>query len=90
MVYTVPSSTYAISTSSVFFPASGGTGSVTVTAPSGVAWTATESLDWVTITTSSSGIGMGTVTYSVSLCAGSGQQVGTMTVADQTFTVTQF
>ena len=90
VMFTVSSSTYAISTSSKSFSSSGGTGSVSVTVPGGVAWTATESLDWVTITSGSSGVGPGTVTFSVSPCAGSGLQVGTMMVADQTFTVTQF
>ena len=82
--------TYSISPTSQSFSSAGGTGRVTVTAPGGCSWTATENLDWVSITSGASGTGTGTVTYSISPYAGSGQRVGTVSVADQTFTVTQF
>jgi hypothetical protein len=59
---------------------------VAVTAAGGCAWTATSNANWLQITNGSSGNGNGTVTYSVS--KGSSRS-GTMTVAGQTFTVTQ-
>ena len=80
--------TYSISPTSQSFGSSGGTGSVSVTTQSGCTWTASESLDWVTITSGSSGTGSGTVTYSVSPNTGS-TRTGTMTIAGQTFTITQ-
>ena len=59
---------------------------VAVTAAGGCAWTATSNAGWLQITNGSSGSGNGTVTYSVS--KGSGRS-GTITIAGQTFTVTQ-
>lgn len=64
------------------------TGSVAVTAGTGCAWTATESLSWVTITSGSSGSGNGTVNYSVIANTGPARN-GTMTIAGHTFTVNQ-
>ena len=45
--------------------AGGGAASVAVTTTSGCAWTASESLTWVTITSGGSGTGNGTVNYTV-------------------------
>jgi len=78
---------YSISPSSRSFGLSGGTGSVTVTAGSGCAWTATSNAGFVTITSGASGTGNGTVNYSVG--AASSSRTGTLTIAGQTFTVTQ-
>jgi plastocyanin len=61
---------------------------VAVTAGSGCAWTAASNASWLTITAGSSGTGDGTVTYSVAANTG-GARTGTMTIAGQTFTVTQ-
>ena len=78
---------YSISPSSRSFGLSGGTGSVTVTAGSGCAWTATSNAGFVTITSGASGSGNGTVNYSVAAAGSS--RTGTLTIAGQTFTVTQ-
>jgi hypothetical protein len=59
---------------------------VAVTAAATCAWTATSNAGWLQITNGSAGIGNGTVTYNVS--KGS-SRTGTMTIAGQTFTVTQ-
>ena len=61
---------------------------VAVTAGSGCSWTATENVGWLDITGGSSGSGNGTVTYRTSNYSGT-QRTGTMTIAGQTFTVTQ-
>ncbi|MEK6673373.1 MAG: BACON domain-containing protein [Nitrospirota bacterium] len=82
--------TYNISPTSQSFASSGGTGSVSVTASiSSCAWTATENLDWVSITSGASGTGNGTVNYSVSANATGATRTGNMTVAGQTFTISQ-
>ena len=82
--------TYSISPSSQQFDASGGTGSVNVTAPSGCAWTATSNnTDWITITSNSTASGNGTVNYTVAANTSTSQRTGTMTIAGQTFNVTQ-
>jgi len=82
------SCSYSISPTQQSFPASGGTGSVSVTAGAGCGWTASSNVAWVTVTSGASGTGNGTVGYSV---AGntSLSRTGTMTIAGQTFTVTQ-
>jgi hypothetical protein len=84
-----PSCTYSISPTSAFFGASGGSGSVSVTAPSGCSWTATSNASWITITSGSSGSGNGTVNYSVAANNSTSSRMGTMTIAGQTFTVNQ-
>jgi len=61
---------------------------VTVSSPVGCSWTSTTNANWLQITNGSSGNGNGAVTYSVSQFGG-GSRNGTMTIAGQTFTVTQ-
>ena len=85
----VGSCTYSISPTSQNFQASGGIGSVTVTTQSGCAWSATSNASFVTITSGSSGSGNGTVSFSVAQNTITSPRSGTMTVAGQTFTVTQ-
>ncbi|KJU86331.1 FG-GAP repeat-containing protein [Candidatus Magnetobacterium bavaricum] len=60
-----PTCTVTINPMDKSFPPSGGTGSFSVTAPSGCAWTAKTTDTWVTITSGSSGTGNGTVNYTV-------------------------
>ena len=88
-----PACAFAISPSSTVFyypgGASGGTGTVTVTAGSGCAWTATSNSSFLTITSGSSGSGNGTVGFSVAANSSTALRTGTLTIAGQTFTVTQ-
>jgi Zn-dependent metalloprotease len=81
--------TYSISPSSASYAAAGGSGSVSVTAGAGCAWTAVSNSTFITITSGSSGSGNGTVGYSVAANGGTSSRTGTMTIAGQTFTVTQ-
>jgi hypothetical protein len=81
--------TYYIFPTSQSFSSAGGSGSVNVTAPSGCPWTATSNASWITITSGSSGNGNGTVNYSVASNPSTTPRTGTMTIAGQTFTVTQ-
>jgi Zn-dependent metalloprotease len=81
--------TFSISPSSSSQPAGGGTGSVSVTAGAGCSWTAVSNATFITITGGASGAGNGTVTYSVAANTGTSSRTGTMTIAGQTFTVTQ-
>ncbi len=84
-----PSCSYSISPTSQSSSSSGGTGSVGVTASSGCNWTATSNASWITITSGSNGGGNGTVNYSVAANSGTTSRSGTLTIAGQTFTVTQ-
>ncbi|MBA2737859.1 MAG: BACON domain-containing protein, partial [Pyrinomonadaceae bacterium] len=79
---------YSISPTSANPPASGSTGSVNVTANTGCAWTAVSNAAWITVTSGSPGSGNGTVQYSVATNTGP-ERPGTITIAGQTFTVTQ-
>src|SRR3954468_8353668 len=65
------------------------TGSVGVTVAAGCTWAATSNASWITITSGASGVGNGTVNYSVSANTGTTPRTGTLTVAGNTFTITQ-
>lgn len=80
--------TYSIAPTSTSVGASGGPGSVSVTATSGCSWSATSNDTWITITGGNSGTGAGAVSYSVGANTG-GARSGTITVAGQVFTVNQ-
>jgi len=80
---------FSISSNSQSFVSSAGTGNVNVTAASGCNWTAVSNASWITVTSGSSGNGSGTVNYSVASYSGTGSRTGTITIAGQTFTVTQ-
>ncbi|KJU85026.1 conserved hypothetical protein, secreted, partial [Candidatus Magnetobacterium bavaricum] len=80
---------YSITPTSKNFSSTGGTDSVGVTANTGCAWTASSSASWITITSGSSGSSNGTVSYNVAANTATTQRTGTMTIAGQTFTVTQ-
>ena len=79
---------FSISPQLQSFISSGGTGSVNVTLSNNCDWTAVSNNSWITITSSNSGVGSGTVTYSVAANPGP-TRIGTMTIAGKTFTVKQ-
>ncbi len=80
---------YSIDSTSATFGSDAGTDSVKVTTQSQCKWTASNSLSWITIKSGSSGTGNGTVSYSVSANSNTSQRTGSMTIAGNTFTVTQ-
>jgi glucose/arabinose dehydrogenase len=71
------------------FGAGGGISSVGVVAPQGCAWNAVSHASWLLITGGSSGSGNGTVNYSVAANNDPGPRTGMLTIAGETFTVTQ-
>jgi hypothetical protein len=81
--------TYSISPTSATYAASGGSGTVTVTAGAGCAWTASSNASFITVTSGASGSGSGSVGYSIAANTLTTSRTGTLTVAGQTFTVTQ-
>jgi uncharacterized protein (TIGR03437 family) len=86
---TQPVCNYAIAPASQNFSASGGAGSVNVTVNDGCNWTALSNANWLTITGGASGSGNGAVNFSVAANTGTAARSGTLTIAGQTFTVTQ-
>jgi len=81
--------TYSLTPNSASFGEGASNGSVGVTARSGCSWTASSNAAWLTITSGSSGSGDGTVHYSFPANTGEIAISGTLTIAGQTFTVTQ-
>jgi uncharacterized protein (TIGR03437 family) len=80
--------TYTIAPTTATVPATGGTGTIAVTTQAGCAYTATSNAAFITITAGASGTGSGSVSYSVAANTGAAR-TGTITVAGQTFTVSQ-
>ena len=78
-----------ISLTSQSFGDIGGSGNVSVTSPDDCNWTATSDDDWITVTSGDSGNGSGTVVYSVAANPDASSRTGTITIAGETFTVTQ-
>lgn len=82
------SCTYSIDPTGQNVSGAGGSGTVTVTATAGCAWAATSNAGWVTITSGGTGSGNGSVAFTVATNTGVARN-GTLTIAGQTFTVTQ-
>jgi Putative binding domain, N-terminal/Viral BACON domain len=80
--------TYSIAPTTQAMPALGGAGTVTVTTTSACAWTASSNAPWLTITSGAAGTGNGTVGFSAAVNV-LGSRTGTLTIAGQTFSVTQ-
>ena len=80
---------YSISPQSQNFSASGGLGTVNVTTDSGCNWTATSNVSWLTVNSGATGTGNGAVGFGVQPHSATTQRQGTITIAGQTFTVTQ-
>jgi len=79
----------AISPADQFFPLGGGDGQINITASSGCNWTAASNDSWILITSSESGSGGGIVSYTVRENFTSNPRQGSITIGEQTFTVTQ-
>jgi immune inhibitor A len=80
--------TYSVSPTSASVGAASGSGTVSVTAGSDCPWTASSNAAWISITTGTSGVGSGSVSYSVQ-ANGITARSGSLTVAGQTVTVSQ-
>jgi hypothetical protein len=83
-----PSCTYSISPRSRNVDANARTGDVDVSAGSGCPWTAVSNASWITLLSSPAGTGNGRVDYGIHANTG-GLRTGTLTIAGETFTVTQ-
>lgn len=81
--------TFSISPASRAFAPAGGTGSVNVTTSSGCSWNASSNAAWITIISGSSGSGNGVMTYAVAPNPNNDSRTGTMTIAGQSFRITQ-
>jgi uncharacterized protein (TIGR03437 family) len=80
---------YLITPAQQSFAASGGSGGFSVLAASICSWTVTSDTPWITITAGASGSGLGRVNYTVAANTTVNPRSGTITVAGQTYTITQ-
>ena len=62
---------------------------VSVTANAGCTWSASSNVNWLTITSGSSGSGNGTVYFNIAENTSSTSRTGTITIAGNTYTITQ-
>ncbi len=81
--------TFTLGSTSAIEPASLGFDSVSVTTTSNCVWTASSSASWVTITAGSFSFGSGDLAFSFTANPLSTPRAATLTIAGQTFTVTQ-
>ena len=79
--------TLVIDPPSATLGAEAGGGTISVTTQAGCAWTATSNSGFLTVT--GGGTGSGSVTFSVTENTGTSERVGTATIGERTFTVTQ-
>jgi len=79
---------YSISPGAQEFSILGGTGIINVTAPTGCAWSASNTVSFVTLSGATSGNGSGTVTFQLAANTG-GDRSGSFTVAGLPFVVGQ-
>lgn len=79
---------YTIAPTGASVSSSGGSGSFAVTAAGSCSWNATTTTAWIKLA-SASGSGSASVSYNIDPHQGSASRTGAITVADQTFTVTQ-
>lgn len=90
VVYNIPlPCTYSISPTVQSFTESGGADKVSVTASSGCSWGANSNANWLVLTSNSNGTGNSVVDYSVLVNTDISSRTGTLSIAGQTFTVTQ-
>jgi hypothetical protein len=79
----------AISPSSQSFTKAGGSGTVNVSAGAGCNWTAVSNDAWIVIVSEAGGAGNGVVSFEVRENFDAASRTGTLTIGEQTFTVTQ-
>ncbi len=80
---------YSLSPTGRSFSAGGGTDIINVTTNASCPWAASSNVGWITVTSGLSGSGNGPVAYSVAPNTTSASRSGTLSVAGQSFTVTQ-
>jgi hypothetical protein len=81
--------TFTIAPSAQNVPVAGGPATVMVTSAGGCAWIGVSNVAWITITAGTSGSGSGSVQFTIDANATGAPRSGTLTIAGQTFTVTQ-
>jgi len=81
--------TFGLSATSMSASAAGGNGFSNITAGAGCPWSAASNDSWITVTSAPSGTGNGSVLFTVGANPNASARTGTLTIASQTFTVSQ-
>lgn len=84
-----PACVFSIAPTTQTFTAAGGSDMVAVNTTSGCTWMAVSNDSFIMITSASSGVGSGGITYAVAANLSANPRSGTMTIAGNTFTVYQ-
>jgi len=84
-----PACAYTLSATSLSFGSPGGSGSVAVSSASQCSWTARAESSWVSITSGASGVGPGTVSFSVAPNSDPSPRSGGLSVAGQAVSIAQ-
>ncbi len=79
---------YSLSPTNTLMKANVGSSNILVAAGAGCAWTATNNDSWLTITTTNSGVGTGSVSYTVTANTGPAR-TGILTIAEETVIIHQ-
>jgi large repetitive protein len=89
IVALAPNCTFSVIPSSLSFSGNVNSGALTINTSAGCNWLASSSASWISITSSLSGSGPGSVTFVLSGYSGPALRNGIITAAGQTFTVAQ-
>lgn len=90
VVYTVPvTCSFSLSSASQVYSSCGGSGALNVVTGSACSWTVAGGSTWLYVTTGSSGMGPGSVSYHVAANTGNASRTASLTIGGQVFTVTQ-
>jgi hypothetical protein len=81
--------TFLLDSTSASYGATGGASNIVVTAGTNCDWMAASNNSFITITAGNTGLGNGTVSYTVAANISSNELTGTITVAGQTYTITE-
>ncbi len=81
---------FSLNPTSSSFAASGGNGTIALSvSPASASWTASSNAAWISISSAKSGTGSAALSYSVASNSSGAARTGSLTIAGQTFTVSQ-
>ena len=89
MSFATPPCAVTLTPNSQYFGSAASTGTISVAGQDGCSWSAVSNAPWLTVTSGSTGLGNGTVGFSVSANSTSVERIGTIAIGDKVFSVVQ-
>lgn len=86
---TTPSCSFTVSPTTAKYPATGGTGMITITTASNCSWTATANVPWLQFTAAPGGTGYASLPYHLDSSPSNTPRVATLTVAGVSVSIAQ-